>query len=99
MTTIKKSQRGFNVGDSLEGLYGGTIRAYESSGMTPAIWVQTGLDTTPNGEPLASPVETTILLDLSAAENLRDQLTYLIENHFTRDIYPELYENKEPSNG
>lgn len=96
---MKKSQRGFIQGEEITGDYGGTVRVYESSGLDPAIWIQAKESHDPNGNPLAIPMETTLLLGLAKAEALRDQLTYLIDHHFTRTLYPELYENQENTNG
>ena len=88
---LTRSERGFVQGDKLPGDYGGTIRVYESSGMTPAIWIGADEPNDPNGNPHPVPMKTTLLLNLNTAAELRDQLSYLIDNHFTRRLYPEMY--------
>lgn len=78
---MEKNQRGFNVGDPVDGHYGGTARAYTSSGNTPALWLQVKCPE-PN-DPTGPIVEdATILLTLDNVKRLEKQLKELRKNHF-----------------
>lgn len=85
--TMTTSDRGFKQGEPIPGDYGGTLRIYESSGMTPAIWINAKEPNDPNGTPYPKPMETTLLLNLEKATELREQLDYIINNHFTIELY------------
>lgn len=80
MEKLQKSERGFLQGANIEDRYEGTVRVYESSNADgPHIWLAV------NGSPTINKVggnEVHLLLSLDAAEELRSQLTYLIENHY-----------------
>lgn len=79
------SNRGFIQGDPIPGGYGGTIRAYESSGNTPGIWIQTKCPEPNRGHEPDAPIveEATILIYLGEPlNNLIEQLTLLRDNHF-----------------
>lgn len=86
---FKTSNRGFLQGPEIAGDYGGTLRVYESSGMTPAIWINAKEPCDPNGTPYPTPMETTLLLGLEKAAALRDQLTYLIDHHYSHTLPDE----------
>lgn len=76
------SDRGFKHFDPIEGNYGGSIRAYESSAASaPHIWVSI----TP---PLDS-IDPTVHLHLEDAVRLRDHLGYLIAHHYHLDVVAE----------
>lgn len=80
---FENSDRGFKHGESILGDYGGSVRVYESSGASNmAIWIHTEESHDPNGSPYPVPMETTLLLNLDKARQLRDQLDYLINNHY-----------------
>ena len=68
-------------GGRIPGRYGGTVRTYESSGMTPAIWLNVSVPepNTPDGDIVD---DATILLTLKNARALEKQLRYLRKNHF-----------------
>lgn len=73
------SDRGFKHFDPIEGRYGGSIRAYESSAASaPHIWISI----TP---PLDS-IDPTVHLHLEDAVRLRDHLGYLIANHYHLEL-------------
>lgn len=73
------SARGFAHMDALDCSYGGTIRAYESSAAdSPHVWIN--ILQGPRIE--AKPGEAVAHLSLETALRLRDQLTYLIDNHY-----------------
>lgn len=78
---MKKSERGFNVGDPIDGRYGGEVQAYVSSGATPALWLKVEV---PNPNDPDGPVEeeATILLTLKNVKRLEKQLKELRKNHF-----------------
>lgn len=71
--------------EPVPGHYGGRIRVYESSGMTPGIWLNAAELDNANG-PLDGPEhDATVLLTLADARVLRDRLAWLIDNHFLAD--------------
>ena len=75
--TPKLTDRGFGHLPPIQGAYGGNVAVYESSAASgPHIW----LCATP-AEIEANP-DVTVHLSLESAEHLRDQLTWLIENHY-----------------
>jgi hypothetical protein len=78
---MEKSERGFYQGDVIPGEYGGHIRAYVSSGNTPALWVRIQV---PEPNTPAGPIveDATILLTLEDVKSLEEQLRFLRENHF-----------------
>lgn len=81
---MHRSDRGFVQGDRIKGHYGGTARVYESSGMTPAIWLQIAVPEPNNHRDPDAPIveKATILLTLDNAKALEKQLKYLRKNHF-----------------
>lgn len=84
--SFTESNRGFKQGEPILGDYGGSVRVYESSGASmAAIWMHTEESHDPNGSPYPVPMETTLLLNLDKARQLRDQLDYLINNHYQLD--------------
>lgn len=79
---VQISDRGFKHPDPIPSAYGGTIKAYESSSaMHPHIWVLIECPAHLN-EPDGPTVEAVAHLRIEHAQQLRDQLTYLIENHY-----------------
>lgn len=81
---MRLSGRGFKQGEEIVGLYGGMVRAYESSGMTPAIWLNVAVPepNTPDGDIVD---DATILLTLKDVRALEKQLRSLRKNHFLGD--------------
>lgn len=85
---VSRSERGFKHLRPIEMDYPKktTIRVYESSSVEPAIWLATaqGPYNLIAGEPLATAEdETHAHLTLEEAELLRDQLTWIIDNHWS----------------
>lgn len=78
---MKKNERGFNVGDPIDGRYGGTARAYVSSGATPALWLKVEVPE-PNNPDGPMVDEAIILLTLKNVKRLEKQLKELRKNHF-----------------
>lgn len=76
---MEKNARGFNYSGPIEGHYGGAIRAYVSSGNTPALWINIKVPHT--DDPLDSD-DATILLTLEDVKHLEKQLKELRKNHF-----------------
>lgn len=87
---VTVSNRGFQHMDPVPGHYGGRVRVYESSGDTPCIWLCAAELDDLNGPQDGPEHEATVLLKLADARVLRDQLTWLIDNHFPGD------EDEEP---
>lgn len=79
------NDRGFTSMEKIESPYGSTIQAYESSGMTPAIWVQSFQPASNRLDDQDADVM--VLLPLEEARQLRDQIDTLIKNHFTHELY------------
>lgn len=62
----------------------GVLRVYESSSYDPSIWL-TAEGFVDDGPGAQERMEKVFLsLSLEEAEQLRDQLTFLVENHFTK---------------
>lgn len=79
---MHKSDRGFIQGTEIESGYGGFIKVYESSAAShPHIWVNVVCPLNLN-EPQGQMIEAVAHLTIENAENLRDQLQYLIDNHY-----------------
>lgn len=76
------TSRGFKRFGPISSVYGGHIETYESSAAErPRIWVTTTCPSDLNDQS-STPVEAVAHLDIEDATLLRDQLTYLIENHY-----------------
>jgi hypothetical protein len=76
------SERGFIHGDDIPSAYGGYIKVYESSAASaPHIWVRTVCPSNLN-DLTSTPIEAVAHLTLDDAARLRDQLSYLIANHY-----------------
>ena len=79
------TDRGFQHMDPIPGTYGGQVsgqvKVYESSAASgPYVWLTVRSFSNPNTQ--SDPVEATVHLALAHAECLRNQLTFLIENHY-----------------
>ena len=75
------SSRGFKYLDPTPSTYGGHVAVYESSAASgPHLWVAVKQDREARLD--GRDTEATAHLTLEAATRLRDQLTYLIENHY-----------------
>lgn len=84
-TTPTITDRGFKHMDPVPSTYGGFTKVYESSAaMGPHIWVNVECPANLN-EPIGPTAEATAHITLDNAIILRDQLTYLIENHYQLD--------------
>ena len=71
---VEVTPRGFSHMPPIQVEYGGSVRVYESSAaVSPHLWLAVMPDDNP---------EATAHLTLESAEHLRDQLTWLIENHY-----------------
>ena len=82
MTDPSYSDRGFAHMPAVPSEYGGDVRVYESSAaMGPHIWLTATAPVSLN-EPDGPTVKAPIHLTLANAVVLRDQLTYLINNHY-----------------
>jgi len=79
------TERGFRHMPDIPSTTGGHVRVYESSAASgPHIWIRTEQPSDLN-DPSSDPVEAVAHLPLEAAEQLRDQLTALIANHYQND--------------
>ena len=79
---VKRSDRGFAFLDELTTSYGHIIQVSESSAVRPCIWLRIdGLDNTCGDHP----VRLSCHIDVEDAEKLRDQLTWIIDNHYLRE--------------
>ena len=78
---VKLSTRGFKHLDEIKTSYGHVLRVYESSNVRGGIWLATDATKNTCGN---DPVELHAHLLLDEAEELRDQFTYLIDNHYTK---------------
>ena len=79
------TDRGFKRMPEIPSALGGHIRVYESSAaMGPHIWVRTEQPSDLNDRN-SEPLQAVAHLPLEAAEQLRDQLTALIDNHYQND--------------
>ena len=89
---VTVTDRGFQHMDPIPGTYGGEVKVYESSAASgPHVWLNTWSYENPNTQ--SDRVEATVHLRLVDAERLRDQLSYLIDNHYqVRDDDPETQE-------
>jgi len=75
------SPRGFKYMDPTPSAYGGHVAVYESSATSgPHLWLAVKETAATRTE--GTDTEATAHLTLEAATRLRDQLTYLIENHY-----------------
>jgi hypothetical protein len=75
------SSRGFKYMDPIPSAYGGHVAVYESSAASgPHLWVAVKQDRAARLD--GRDTEATAHLTLDDATRLRDQLTYLIENHY-----------------
>jgi len=80
---IKTSSRGFKYLDDLKTDYGHTVRVYESSAaFRPCLWMKVNGEGNSCGD---VETELSVHMTLNQAQNLRDQLTLLIENHYQND--------------
>lgn len=80
---FENSDRGFKQGEPIPGDYGGSVRVYESSGaLSAAIWIYVEESSGESADAYPNPQEATLLLNLDKARQLRDQLDYLIKNHY-----------------
>lgn len=84
---IVLTPRGFKHLDPIPGAYGGAVKIYESSAaMHPHIWLSVteanDINAWVRGDQSAGVHEALSHLRLEDAEVLRDQLTWLIENHY-----------------
>lgn len=79
---MHKSDRGFIQGTEIESGYGGFIKVYESSAAShPHIWVRIVCPVNMNN-PEGEMMDATSHLTIENAEELIDQLQYLIDNHY-----------------
>lgn len=84
MDSMNVSDRGFKQGEDILDEYGSKIRTYESSAaMKARIWLRAEgsdvLDLPKN--------EVALHMSIPEATALRDQLDYLIKNHYHNEIY------------
>lgn len=72
------TDRGFKHMPKITGMdgYGGKVVVYESSGATPGIWLS--VETSPSEG-------TVVLLPLTRARQLAEQIRYLEEHHFSKE--------------
>lgn len=76
------SSRGFRAMPDIPSAYGGFIRAYESSAASaPHLWVLIQQPSDLN-DPNSEPIEAVVHLELGWAATFRDQLDFLIANHY-----------------
>lgn len=75
------SSRGFDYFEPFKTSYGHELRVYESSSVEPSIWLAVDATNNKNGN---EPVELHAHMSLEEAERLRDQLTHLIDNHYSK---------------
>lgn len=82
---IVKCGRGFNHGERIAGTHNDTVSVSESSiasGPHIWIWVECPVDL---NDPYGSRKKAECHMTLAAAEGLRDQLNYIITNHYNRE--------------
>lgn len=78
MNEPQTSDRGFKHFDAVPSTYGGGVTVYESSAASsPHIWLRAE-----ENMKAQDSSESTVHLTLESATELRDQLSYLIENHY-----------------
>lgn len=81
-TTPTITHRGFQHMDPVPSTHSGHVKVYESSAaVSPHIWVNVECPANLN-EPTGPTTRATAHLTLENAAILRDQLTYLIDNHY-----------------
>lgn len=89
----KITDRGFKHMESVPGYYGGEGRLYESSGSTPSVWLQieepNSLNNWAAGDKSGGTHEATLLLTAENAWKLKQQIEWLLENHFLGDLRPQ----------
>ena len=80
-----RSERGFKQMEPITCDYGTGIRVHESSAAeAPHIWLALNEDSTVLTKP--TPGQAHAHLSLEAAEQLRDQLDWLIEHHYQVEV-------------
>lgn len=79
---LTTSSRGFDGFSEFTTAYGHKIQVYESSSVAPSLWLKVDGKNNSCGD---TPGETHVLLRLSQAEKLRDQLDYMIKHHYGRE--------------
>lgn len=90
--TPSLSNRGFKQMPEVEGRYGGTIKAFESSAaFETQVWVKVRVPDDANSylnhpdEYIGKWYEATILLKAEDAKAFSEQLSWLVENHYHND--------------
>jgi hypothetical protein len=77
------SERGFKHFDPIPGTYGGDVRVYESSAAdSPHVWVRIVQPPQPSDDDRANRGDLTVHLRLEDAALLREQLEYLVAEHY-----------------
>lgn len=83
------TERGFDHMPELPGIYGGTVKVYESSSaMQPCVWLSATVPAN-RDKPDGASFETTVHLSAEDAWKLADQLRALVRNHYHGDAVPE----------
>ncbi len=81
---VTMTARGFKHLPPIPSSYGGTVRAYESSNAEgPHVWLTSECPSDLN-RPDSPQVETPMHLTVESAQQLVDQLQFLIDNHYQR---------------
>lgn len=79
------TSRGFVHMPPISCAYGGDVRVYESSAASaPHIWVLARQLSDMNDD-RSELIESAVHLTLESAQQLRDQLNYLIDNHYQNE--------------
>ncbi len=82
---IVKCGRGFKHGERIAGTYSDTVKVSESSAASgPHIWIWTECPENLN-QPEGPRLRSSCHMTIEAAEGLRDQLSYIIDNHYNRE--------------
>jgi hypothetical protein len=62
------------------------IRVYESSNVVPSIWLNVQQSWGPDRDPVSDPpIEATVHMAVETARKLRDQINWLLANHYQGD--------------
>lgn len=81
---LSTSDRGFKRFEAVPSTYGGEVKVYESSAAEgPHLWLNATAPVSLN-EPDGAQVTAALHITLDAAALLRDQLDYLVQNHYQR---------------
>lgn len=77
------NQRGFQYAEPIKNSAGSSIQVYESSNVIPSIWVQSLSPAHMNLD--GKETDTMVQLTLEEARLFRDQLNYILENHYNQE--------------